>query len=165
MLPRGSRHYINAKKHVFARFSSAAENLSQYRPLLKSHATRSWYRRGYLAILRPRVLNSTESGVRAQQGVATSRVSMPKANRMARATATVAFSSIIAILLALFGFLTGGYLRDRLGPPQADPDQMGSLGWGVLVGGAAALSGFAGCLFFFWPRANKPVQHSPDRSS
>src|SRR5260370_22188632 len=49
--PARSRLYINAKKHVFARFSSTAANLSQYRPLLKSHATRSWYRRGYLAIL------------------------------------------------------------------------------------------------------------------
>src|SRR5882762_11263448 len=27
------------------------ENLRQYRPVSKSHATRSWYRRGYLAIL------------------------------------------------------------------------------------------------------------------
>src|SRR5437016_3627932 len=51
MLPRRSRHYSSAKKHVFARFLPAAANLRQYRPLLKSHATRSWYRRGYLAIL------------------------------------------------------------------------------------------------------------------
>jgi len=51
MLPRGPRHYGNAKKHVFARFSPTVANLSQYRPLLKRHATRSWYRRGYLAIL------------------------------------------------------------------------------------------------------------------
>jgi MFS family permease len=90
---------------------------------------------------------------------------MPKANRRACATATVAFALVMAILLGFFGFLTGGYLGDRLGPRQADPDEMATLGWGVLVGRAAALSGFAGCLFFFWPRANEPAQHSSDRPS
>jgi len=50
LAPHLGDHTI-AKKHEFARFSQTSANLSQYRPLLKSHATRSWYRRGYLAIL------------------------------------------------------------------------------------------------------------------
>ena len=90
---------------------------------------------------------------------------MPKANRRAGAAATVAFALVMAILLGFFGFLAGGYLRDRLGPWQSDPDEMATLGWGVLAGAAAALSGFAGCLFFFWPRDNEAAQQTSDRSS
>ena len=90
---------------------------------------------------------------------------MPKVNRSTRAMATVAFAFVMAILLGFFGFLTGAYLREHLGPRQTDPDEMATLGWGVLVGGAATLSGFAGCLFFFWPRHNKPTEHASDRSS
>ena len=90
---------------------------------------------------------------------------MHKANRRARATATVAFAFVMAILLGFFGFLIAGYLRDRLGPRQTDPDEMATLGWGVLAACAAALSGFAGCLFFFWPRDKESAEHASDRPS
>jgi len=51
MLARAPGSDAPTKKHEFARFSRTAVNLRQYRLLPKSHATRSWYRRGYLAIL------------------------------------------------------------------------------------------------------------------
>src|SRR2546425_13196965 len=50
LAPAPGRHAI-AQKHEFARFSRTATNLRQYRLLPKCLATRSWYRRGYLAIL------------------------------------------------------------------------------------------------------------------
>jgi len=50
LAPAPGRHTI-AQKHEFGRFSRTAANLRQYRLLPKSLATRSWYRRGYLAIL------------------------------------------------------------------------------------------------------------------
>src|SRR6266480_457257 len=47
----GPGRRIIAEKHKPDRFSRTVGNLRQYRPLRKNHATRSWYRRGYLAIL------------------------------------------------------------------------------------------------------------------
>jgi hypothetical protein len=77
---------------------------------------------------------------------------MPTTNRRTRATATIALALIIETLLGLAGFLAGGYIREHLGSLQTDPDEMASYMWGLLVGGVSALSGFAGCLFVFWPR-------------
>src|SRR5712664_3256422 len=51
--PRKAVHRIAAAatQRRFAQSEHTTSNLRQYRPLVKSYAIRSWYRRGYLAIL------------------------------------------------------------------------------------------------------------------
>jgi MFS family permease len=81
-------------------------------------------------------------------------------NRRTLAAATIALALIIGTLLGLAGFLAGGYLREHLGSLQTDPDEMASYGWGMLVGGVSAITGFASCMFLFWPCKKTPAQET-----
>jgi len=72
-----------------------------------------------------------------------------------RAVASVLFSSIVACLLGLGGFLGGSYVRSHYGPPSGDPDESDAYSCGLLVGGAIAIAGGTLSLWKFWPGASR----------
>jgi hypothetical protein len=62
------------------------------------------------------------------------------ATQSSRRIASVLFSSIMACVLGLGGFLGGSYLWSRYGPPPNDPDEMDGYFCVLLVGGAIAIA-------------------------
>ncbi|MGO9589218.1 MAG: hypothetical protein ACLP3K_04120 [Candidatus Acidiferrales bacterium] len=74
-------------------------------------------------------------------------------SKATRALTAILFSLIMGVVLAFGGFLAGAYLWSHLGPPEADPDEMGTLRCGILVGGITGLVAGVTLLWKFWPRS------------
>lgn len=77
---------------------------------------------------------------------------MREGSRLKRAATAILFSLIMAWLLGIGGFLAGSYLWGHYGRPANDPDDTDAYLAGLLVGGAAAISGGTVLLWKFWPR-------------
>jgi hypothetical protein len=72
--------------------------------------------------------------------------------KVKRAAAAILLSLLMASVLEIVGLLVGSFLWSRYGPPANDPDQVGALFCGVIVGTVMAIGGVVAILWRFWPR-------------
>ena len=88
---------------------------------------------------------------------------MTQRTKLTRVAAAIAFSLIMAGLMAFGGLLLGSCSWDHLGPARTDPDDTDALLCGLFTGGVIAVVGGTTLLWKFWPRAATEDPKPPPR--
>lgn len=88
---------------------------------------------------------------------------MTQQTKLTRVAPAVAFSLIMAGLLAFAGLLLGMYLWSHFGRAPTDPDDTDAYLCGLFTGGLIGVAGGATLLWKFWPRATTEDRKSRRR--